>query len=450
VKLGGRKTAWPYWVRQWGVVAVIVAAVLRLAFGNDDSEFVRIALAVVAVYFTAGVVFRGFYGPIVRRALQISGTVVALVAIEFGSDWAGEIPLAVAIGVLFVVRQIGSVSPRYIGVARPDAALERNSPVEGTSDDAAVLVDALDRLFGSTRAGGPRQGLRAVHSHGSIVRGVFCPKETEGFSGIPLFVPGRSLPVVARFSNFDGSLTRDDTKRFVHGLAIRIDARNTEVGNGDSAEPGFDMVLMDAKRFPVSNRDDVVEVLDRFRNKIRLLAMIPMARSTIMAMFGLFKLRRARSYASQKYYGVNTFIWNGEPVRFLLIPAKRSSPVDLKPAKRSSSVDRGDPKTRLDRDLRNRLRPGKIVYEFRVVRGRGLPQRRLDSAMLAWSRFMPHWTVGWFMFDQYIGSGQAERIAFDPHRLPRGIEPSRDEILMARRAAYAESYLRRCPVDTRR
>jgi catalase len=440
------KNAWPYWARQIGVGIVMLVAAHRLLFYREDSELIRTSLAVIVVYSAAGLLLRSLYGPIVRRVLQISGTGLGVLAVYYGSDWVKwEIGLAILIGVLFTLRLVGSVNPRYIGVARPDAALERNSPIEGTSDDAAALVDALDRLFGSTRAGGPRQGLRAVHSHGSIVTGEFCPAATKELEAISLFAPGRSLPVIARFSNFDGSLTRDDTKRLVHGLAIRIDSPGAEARNGDSAEPGFDMVLIDAKRFPVSNRDDVVEVLDRFRTKLRLLTMIPVARTTILAMSGMAKPRRLRSYASQYYYGVNTFMWKGEPVRFLL------RPVEMKSTKRSSPVDSGDPKTRLDRDLRNRLQPSgpKIVYEFLVVRGKGLPDHMLYSPMFAWSRFMPYRTVGRFTFDRYMGSGQVERIAFDPHRLPREVEPSRDEILMARRAAYAESYLRRCPLDPR-
>jgi hypothetical protein len=450
------KNAWPYWGRQIVAFLVMLGAALRLLLVEEDSEFIRTSLAVIAVYSAAGLLLRPLYGPIVRRVLQISGTGLGVLAVHYGSDWVKfEIGLAIVVGVLFTLRLVGSLNPRYIGVARPDAALERNSPIEGTSDDAAALVDALDRLFGSTRAGGPRQGLRAVHSHGSIVTGEFCPAYTKELESISLFAPGRSLPVTARFSNFDGSLTRDDTKRLVHGLAIRIDSLGAEASNGDSAEPGFDMVLIDARRFPVSNRDDVVEVLDRFRTKPRLLTMIPVARTTILAMFAMFKFRRVRSYTRQKYHGVNTFIWKGEPVRFLLKPAKvkpaeQPSPVELKPTKQSSP-NRGDRKTRLDQDLRNRLEPTKpkIVYEFRLVRGRGLPEHMLYSPMLAWSRLMPHRTVGFFTFDRYIGSGQVERIAFDPHRLPRDVEPSRDEILMARRAAYAESYLRRCPVDPR-
>ena len=35
------------------------------------------------------------------------------------------------------------------------------------------------------------------------------------------------------------------------------------------------------------------------------------------------------------------------------------------------------------------------------------------------------------------------QLLFDPHRLPEGVFPSDDEILMARRAAYAHSYVRR-------
>jgi catalase len=40
-----------------------------------------------------------------------------------------------------------------------------------------------------------------------------------------------------------------------------------------------------------------------------------------------------------------------------------------------------------------------------------------------------------------------DRLLFHPFDVPAGMRPSDDEILSARRTAYATSYLRRCPLD---
>ena len=49
--------------------------------------------------------------------------------------------------------------------------------------------------------------------------------------------------------------------------------------------------------------------------------------------------------------------------------------------------------------------------------------------------------------DQFVATGDRDGFLFQPFVVPEGIQPSDDEILSARRTAYATSYLRRCPLD---
>jgi catalase len=49
--------------------------------------------------------------------------------------------------------------------------------------------------------------------------------------------------------------------------------------------------------------------------------------------------------------------------------------------------------------------------------------------------------------DQFVPTDKRDPYVFQPFEVPVGFRPSDDEILSARRTAYATSYLRRCPLD---
>jgi len=49
--------------------------------------------------------------------------------------------------------------------------------------------------------------------------------------------------------------------------------------------------------------------------------------------------------------------------------------------------------------------------------------------------------------DKFFSTEEPDPYLFQPFEVPVGFRPSDDEILSARRTAYATSYMRRCPLD---
>ena len=97
-------------------------------------------------------------------------------------DLAGAVP---PIATLILLRVKGS---RKVDVVPTD-----RTAVPTLSDEGNRLVDAMDGIWGSTRPNGPRCGLRAAHSHGSVVTGRWestygadDPERAERL-GVPLF-----------------------------------------------------------------------------------------------------------------------------------------------------------------------------------------------------------------------------------------------------------------------
>lgn len=423
-----------YWGPRIVIVIALMAAVvpLRDSWSERATVWGLLTLAFVATLWLHNRV------SVVGRRVSVLASIVALtfVLVDRGDTqlFVGAIGLGIA-GVM-ARRQIGSIRPRFVGIPRPDVVDEQRSPVEGTSDDAERLVDALDVLWGSTRPGGPRHGVRAAHAHGSGALGSFTA--TPGLeSPIPLFTDYHEFDAVVRFSNFWGWGTRDDSRRTPRGMAIRITPRTGDGlgAGGDSA--GIDFVLLDAKRFPVGSRDDVYGFVAHWGHKLRLFQYWLVDRTRLLALLRLLSLRRPTSYLTRTYHSVNTFLWNEVPVRFLVTPRTRRA---------AGPPQAGDRKWRLDRDLRERLSRSAAEFEIHLVRGRGLPRPLQVDARRAWPRWMPRWRLGTLHLTSYVDPATIDGISFDPHSLPVGVGPSDDEILMARRAAHAESRLRRCPI----
>lgn len=436
MRLRERLHAWRFFLpRILLIFAGFAAVVLPVWFRSGDAWRWALALSLLLAALTITSAARNWMSVVGRRALALGGVVAfALIYLEkLPSAWTVVAVLVIGAGTM-ARRQIGSPSPRFIGVPRPDVVDEVLSPVEGTSDDAERLVDALDGVWGSTREGGPRQGRRAAHADGSGACGCFelaADIDRSRIDRIPMFRSAAKFDALVRFSNFWGFAPRDDSRRTPRGMAIKL------VPYCDTDQAVLDFVLIDARRFPVNSRDDLYGFLRAFGKPLQLVVFLLLDRTRLRALAGTVALRSPRSYLTRTYHSVNTFFWDGQPVRFAVVP--RSIP-ELAP------TATGDRRWLLDADLRKRLERGTASFEVRVVVGRGLPQRVLLDARRAWPRGTPAWTLGTLHLRRYVGPTEIDRFAFDPHNLPAGIEPSADEILMARRAAYAESRLRRCPI----
>jgi hypothetical protein len=439
-QLGDACRAWPYWIPRIVLLVVLVFAAVFVPIGIEQDAWPVLSTTLVVLLVAFWI--RNRVASLPRRALALSAVLV-LVVVSSTPRWWSWFVGAIAVIALAVLlrRYVGSLRPRFLGVPRPDASDERFTPLEATSDDGEVLVDALDSLWGSTRLGGPRYSRRAVHNHGSGACGGFWPATTDTPADIALFAGGQPLAAVARFSNFSGTIHRDDSLRAPHGMALKVGpSKSVCCALGAEDDPvgglaGIDFVLVDIRRFPVSNRDDFYGFIRRYGRWVRFGLFWAMDRTRLNALKGMVPFRRPASYLTRRYHGLNTFHWNDEPVRYLAVPGRR---------RRSPTT--GDRRWRLDRDLRERLRQGPVDFELRLVRGRGLPLGLQLDARRAWPRLMRYWSIGTLRLDTYIPPDEIDVLHFDPHRLPIGVEPSADEILMARRAAYPESQLRRCPV----
>jgi catalase len=419
-------------VSVWGALAVAILA----------GELVATAL-----YPTTPTVF--------ARSIGILAGAAAFVAL--GADgswrWFAAAPIVVGLIVLLV---------RWRGVREVDAVTRDRTFVPFLFDEGDRLVDAHDAVWGSTREGGPREGLRAAHSHGTVVEGIWTRDDTCGPPpDMSLFRHHETGPVVARFSNFSGEVMRADNRRMAHGLALQLQAP-------DAA--GFTMVMIDGSRFPVATREDFVDILRWFGSRgldraKRLINLLFTGRTTILALATMAPPRQVHSYAECTYHGLNAFycrfdetdqprgraVADGSartevPVRYRVRPVPPADPVAV--PRYTAAV----PSTRLDTELQARLRSG-VPARFTVElvlgqgwRGWNLTDDRVRDPTKHWRWRSPTLKLCTITLDQYASSDNPDGLLFQPFDVPDGIRPSDDEILSARRTAYETSYLRRCPL----
>ena len=145
------------------VFAVVLPAVVVRSI-DDIAWWAAIVVAVVvgdlvatALYPTTPTVFARTVG------IFAGATVWAAVGFDGAWRWWGLAPVAVGVGVAF-----GRWRTR-----QTDAVTRDRTFVPFLFDEADRLLDADDVVWGSTREGGPRKGLRAAHSHGTVVHGTW-------------------------------------------------------------------------------------------------------------------------------------------------------------------------------------------------------------------------------------------------------------------------------------
>jgi catalase len=420
------------------VALLAVLAVVIVGIWARLPVLLAVPLAALAGWLVASVLY--LMKPMVYgRALGILATAAAAIVLLAPGRWRWV--AAVPVGGAAIL-----VWLRWRGERSVDAVPRDRTLVPFSFDDGDRLVDTLDAVWGSTRDGGCRHGLRAAHSHGTRVTGTWerdatCEKPP---ADVPLFDHHQTGTVVARFSNFSGEIRRDDTRRVPHGLALALQA---------PGQASFVMVLVDIRRFPVATKEDFVTFTNCARARGLRKAggfanLILSARMPIPATLGFMLRRRVNSYADRTYHGLNTFCCkldgNDVPVRYRVVPE-----TDRAGAVSPETV--AVPRTRLDSELQARLRSGRplrFVVELVLGRrnGKNLSTDRVRDPTRRW-----WWTetrrLCKITLDRFVPPEEPDRWLFHPFDVPPGIRPSDDEILSARGTAYATSYLRRCPLE---
>ena len=241
-------------------------------------------------------------------------------------------------------------------------------------------------------------------------------------------------PVRIRFSNFASPARgRDDEAPGPRGLAIRLDPDGLR----------FDLVTLGMDRFFARNREDFVSFSRAMAQPLPIrLAwlgyLLVLGRTRLGVALRLARLGSPASYLGVTYHGVNSFQFvdadgRRTPIRYRIEPAPL--------AELPEPVPRGT--HRLAEDLRQRLEVNDAYFDVMAVIGDGLGRDRIDDPMVPWPRGCRSIRLGTLILDRIVDDDAVEGMAFNPHNLCPGIEPSDDEILMARRAAYPASVRRR-------
>lgn len=216
-----------------------------------------------------------------------------------------------------LIRRLGAAALVVAAVSRTTLAAEAPAaqPIP-PNQSAQDLVNALHSAFGEHHA-------RAVHAKGILLEGTFTASaEAETLSQALIF-SGKSLPVVARFSDFTGIPDIPDTTGAANprGFAFKIRAQD-----GDE----FDVVSHSFNGFPVATSDEFAVFLRDIGasgpgvahpNPIeQFLETHPIAKTFVST-----QKPPPASYATTAFFGVNAFTYTNAAgkavhVRYRLVP----------------------------------------------------------------------------------------------------------------------------------
>lgn len=298
----------------------------------------------------------------------------------------------------------------------------------------ARIVDAL------SQRGGDPTGHRRNHAKGICFTGSFeASGQGAHISTARVFVAG-PYPVVGRFATASGDPRSPDAANRVRSLAIRIATPDgQEWRSGMNSSPVFAVATpqafyeqaVAARIDPATGRPDPA-ALQRFAaSHPEAAAFAQWARTAPWT----------ASFADQTYNSLNAFRFVDlqgvrHAVRWSMVPtvpATPSTPEEL------ARLGPGF----LAQDLERRLAEGPLSW--RLVVTLAAPADPVDDPTRAWPADRERIEVGTLVVQQVQDEdrGPCRDLNFDPLVLPTGIEPSQDPILLARSAAYANSFDRR-------
>jgi catalase len=302
-------------------------------------------------------------------------------------------------------------------------------------------------------------GTRPVHTIGIAVSGYFQASDVARSYCIAEHFQGHQVPVTVRFSNGSGSPTQHDGWSDVRGMATRFFLRDNAATDliamtlGEFFTPDVDSFLAftrDSRPVPVRPEGAWQKILDMLRLTPPLPNPMPGQTSggsagilnfanrhgfARLAVFDAGVIGAPVSYARATYHAVHTFVvvapdgtrrcvrFTWQPVAGVRTTDPTAPPVD----------------NYLHQELAERLQRGPA--EFSLMMTIGEAGDAVADPTRPWPPHRIRVVMGSLMLEAVAADQAAscEHISFNPCRLVRGIEPSGDPILDARREAYETS-----------
>ncbi|MEZ1314453.1 catalase family peroxidase [Pseudomonas fluorescens] len=300
----------------------------------------------------------------------------------------------------------------------------------------AEMVDALNAVFGKHKAA------RSSHAKGVCATGQFTPSaKAPQWVRSSLFAQG-DVPAVLRFSIGGGNPNVSDKSRTVRGLSVHL-------SNGAQA---YDLMMISEPVFFAATPASFVAFLQARVADPETKKPDPDNIKAYEASFPDGKLQprllashpAPASYATTPYFSTHAFRFvnsKGEGTWGRLVMEPVAGTVYL------DETQEGDlPDAFLAADLESRLQTGAVQFDL-YIQPAG-PQDSLVDPSQLWSENLDgRLELGCLSVKATAADALCNPGVFDPMRLPDGIEPSDDPVLMSRSAAYSVSLERRQAAD---
>lgn len=295
----------------------------------------------------------------------------------------------------------------------------------------AEVVDSINGVFGPQTYG------RAVHAKGIVLTGRFLPSsQAASLSMAPHFQ--KAVDMTVRFSDFAGILNISDTDPLAtpRGFAMKFHLP-------DGSET--DLVTHSFDGFPTAT-------IDEFRQFMIALGKSPPGTATptpaekylsthpVAAAFLKNQKPPAVSYATIRYYGVNSFKFINSDGQ-VCYGRYRVEPLNGEEFLTADEIAQIPPDY-LDGEIRLRVSEGEVKFYLRVQIAK--PEDVIDDPSIAWPADRKLIDAGVINITEVAANSDEVQkdLLFLPAALPEGIEPA-DPMIQARNDIYHVSYERR-------
>ena len=296
---------------------------------------------------------------------------------------------------------------------------------------AAQFIDRFEQIDGV------HSGFRRQHAKGIGVSGFF---ESNGngarLSKATVFEKGR-VPVIGRFSLVGGEPYQPDRPDSRRGLGLQFSLPKDEV---------WRTAMISFPLFPVSTPEIFYEHMLAFKpdaatgkpDPAKVKAFEERHPETVEVLKKIIAEPQSSGFGNTTYHGLNTFLFTNAagkatPVRWDLKPMQPFEVAGAAPAD----------KKYLFHELITQIHRQPLRWRLLVIVAK--PGDPTKDPSIGWPADREQVDVGTLTLDRVEAeeTSPARDIKFDPLKLPAGMAPSDDPILLIRSPVYSESFRRR-------